>query len=431
MTAEIVCVGTEILLGNIVNTNAVYMASGCAEAGMACYYQTVVGDNPERMEEAIKTALGRADIVLINGGLGPTPDDLTTEVAARVFGRKLIMDAGTKEHLIKSVRKYLDTNPLAKFTENNYKMAMVPEGSVLLENANGQAPGIILEDHGKTAILLPGPPNEFRPMFKNQVMPYLMKKSKHAIVSRTVKIVNLGESMVAARIDDLIQSQTNPTIATYAKTGEVHIRITASAGTPDEAEKLLLPLTEEIERRFGNCIFTENEEETLEESCVRLLKERVLTLTTAESCTGGMVASRIVGVAGASDVFLQGLVTYSNEAKKKYLGVNSETLEAHGAVSPETAFEMASHGCKNSGTDVCLATTGIAGPGGGTPEKPVGLVYIACCIGGRTAVKKLNLSGSREKIRTQSAQHALILLHDCILGIADFSAVPDVKGVVK
>lgn len=414
MIAEIICVGTELLLGNIVNTNAEYLARGCALAGLSCYYQITVGDNPERMETVFRNALTRSDIVLINGGLGPTPDDLTTEVAARVFGRKLVEDEQTRRHIDESIKRYLATNPRVQFTSNNLKMAVVPEGAVLLQNANGQAPGIILEENGKTAVLLPGPPDEMIPMFRNQVLPWLLKKQKQAIVSRTIKIVNLGESMVAAGIDDMISAQTNPTIATYAKTGEVHVRITSAADNEKDAENLLAPDTEELERRFRGNIFTENEDETLEEACLRLLKEKNLTLATAESCTGGMIASRIVNVPGASDSFLQGFITYSNAAKEKYLSVRHETLEEFGAVSEETAREMASGGAAASGCDVCIISTGIAGPGGGTEKKPVGLVYIGCCVRGRVQLKELHLSGNRSKIRTAAAQHALVLLWEML-----------------
>ena len=411
MVAEIVCVGTEILMGNIVNTNAQVMAEGLAEAGISSFYQVVVGDNPGRMEEAFKTALGRADIVLVNGGLGPTPDDLTTEIAARVFGKRLFEDAEVKEHILSLTRAFIASNPNARFTGNNLKMALVPEGASLFRNANGQAPGILMEEEGKRMILLPGPPNEFIPMFRDEVMPYLRRLHGGVLLSKTLKIIGIGESMVADRIGGLIEAQTNPTVATYAKIGEVHVRVTASGADEAEAERTLAPMCEELYRRFGEAIFTDDADVTLEEAIVRLMAERGLTLSTAESCTGGMVASRIVNVAGASDVLISGHVTYANSAKEKYLGVKAETLADFGAVSEECAQEMAEGGVSHTGSDYCVITTGIAGPGGGTPEKPVGLVYIAVSGEGRTKVQKLMLRGGRMTVRTRAAQHALTLLY--------------------
>jgi nicotinamide-nucleotide amidase len=414
MVAEIICVGTEILLGNIVNTNAHFMAERLSEAGLTCYYQTAVGDNPKRMSDTIRTALKRSDIVLINGGLGPTEDDLTIEIAAKVLKRKLVEDPKTLSHIKKSVAKYVRSNKRVTATANNWKMALIPEGSETFQNANGQAPGIVMEENGKCVILLPGPPNELLPMFDEQVMPYLRKKQDRVLVSRTAKIVELGESMVADRITDLYDAQTNPTIATYAKTGEVHVRMTASAATESEAGKLLRPMTAEMKKRFGDLIFTFDEKVTLEESIVRTAAKKKLTLTCAESCTGGMIASRIVNVPGASDVLMQGLVTYSNDAKRKYLGVRESTLSEHGAVSAETAEEMSRGGCRKTGTDLCIASTGIAGPGGGTKEKPVGLVFISCCCRGEVRTEELHLGGNRMKIRTTAAQRALVLLRRCL-----------------
>jgi nicotinamide-nucleotide amidase len=419
MTAEIICVGTEILLGNIVNTNACFMAGRLAEAGVSCYYQSVVGDNPKRMTDAIRTAVRRSDLVLINGGLGPTEDDLTTEIAAKVMKKKLVQDPETLRHVKEGIARYVRSSSRVKATDNNWKMALIPEGARTFQNTNGQAPGIVMEENGCCVILLPGPPNELLPMFDRDVMPFLREKQERVLLSSTVKIVEYGESMVADRIADLYDSQINPTIATYAKTGEVHVRVTASAKTKPEADRLLRPMVRELRKRFGDTIFTTDENVSLEATIIRTMIKKKMTLTCAESCTGGMIASRIVGVPGASGVLMQGIVTYANSAKIKYLGVRKETLEAYGAVSRETAEEMARGGCRRAGTDACISVTGIAGPGGGTKKKPVGLVFISCCVKGKVRTEELHLDGNRMKIRTAAAQRALVLLRRSLIDMEE------------
>lgn len=415
MIVELVCVGTELLLGNIVNTNAAYLAEMCARLGLSCYYQTVVGDNEERMRSVIRTAVDRSDVVILCGGLGPTEDDLTKEIAAEVMGKELYEDPHSKERIQAYMDNYLKTNPKMTLTANNWKQAMVPEGAIVLDNANGTAPGIIIEDGGKTVILLPGPPNELIPMFENQVYPYLHEKQPEVIYSKMIKICGIGESMAETMIKDLIDGQTNPTIATYAKTGEVHLRITARAKDEKEAQKLIKPVVRELKVRFGTNIYTTDEKKTLEEAVLELLKEKELTLSTAESCTGGMLASRLINVPGASDVYKEGFITYSNKAKRKHLMVKKQTLKIYGAVSEKTAKEMAKGCCFNTGSDVSVAITGIAGPDGGTEEKPVGLVYIACCYKKEVYVQELHLNGNRMKIREQATVKALTLLRECIL----------------
>lgn len=415
MVVELVTVGTEILMGNIVNTNAAYLAEMCARLGLKMYYQTSVGDNEKRMFDTIKLAVERSDVVILSGGLGPTQDDITKDTAAKVMGLPLVEDLHTR----KRIQAYFDVLKISrkdiKLTENNWRQAMIPEGAVVLDNYNGTAPGLIIEKDGKTVILLPGPPNELKPMFEHQVYPYLKKKQPEILCSKMVKICGIGESMVETMIEDMISEQTNPTIAPYAKTGEVHLRVTASANSEEEALVLINPVIEELYHRFGPSIYTTEEHETLEETVVKLMKEKNLTLTTAESCTGGAIAARIVNVSGASEVLMQGIVTYSNKAKRKYLGVKKETLKTVGAVSKQTAKQMAKGGCKETGTNVCVSVTGIAGPGGGTKEKPVGLVYIGCCVDGKTTVKEFHFSGNRSRIREQSVMAALTLLRECIL----------------
>lgn len=415
MVVELVCVGTEILLGNIVNTNAAYLAEMCARLGLSCFYQTVVGDNEDRMRFTIKTAVDRSDVVILCGGLGPTKDDLTKEIAAEVMGKKLVEDVHSRERIQAYMNDYLKTNPKMTITENNWKQALIPEGAIVLDNANGTAPGIIIEEGEKTVILLPGPPNELIPMFENQVYPYLRGKQPEVICSTMIKICGVGESMAETRIRDLIDTQSNPTIATYAKTGEVHLRVTAKAKDEKAARELIDPMVKELKKRFGSTIYTTDEKKTLEESVLDLLKEKNLTLSTAESCTGGMLSSRLVNVPGASEVYKEGFITYSNEAKHKYLGVKKSTLKEHGAVSKKTAKEMAKGCCQETGSDASLAVTGIAGPDGGTKEKPVGLVYIACCYKKDVYVQELHLNGNRMKIREQAAVRALTLLRECIL----------------
>lgn len=415
MIAELVCVGTELLLGNIVNTNAAYLAEKCAGLGLSMYYQSVVGDNEERMTKVIRQAMERSDVVILCGGLGPTQDDLTKEVAAKVMGKKLVEDAHTRKCIQEYMDHYLSSHPGLRLAENNWKQAMVPEDALILDNANGTAPGLIMEENGKIMILLPGPPNELRPMFEEQVSPYLREKQPEIIYSRMVKICGVGESMVEDAIRDLIDSQSNPTIATYAKTGEVHLRVTARAGDVADAKKLIKPVVKELKLRFGEKIYTTEEKKTLEECVVELLKDRKLELTTVESCTGGALTARIVNVPGTSDVLKQGLITYSNKAKRKFTLVKKSTLKDEGAVSARTAKEMAQGAISSTGCDISVSVTGLAGPDGGTKEKPVGLVYIGCSCKDKTEVREFHFNGNRSKIREQAVVQGLILLRDCIL----------------
>lgn len=410
MTVELISVGTEILLGNIVNTNAAYLAEQCAGLGLSCYYQTVVGDNEERLAQTIKTALGRADIVILSGGLGPTKDDLTKETAAKVLGRTMWMDEHSKER----IKEYF-TKRKIELTDNNWKQAMVPEGAIVVDNANGTAPGIIIEDNGKRVILLPGPPNELIPMFENSIYPYLCEAEPGIIYSKTVKLCGIGESKAETMVADLIAEQSNPTIAPYAKTGEVHLRITAKAADEKEAKKLIKPVVKELKNRFGMNVYTTDENITLEQSVVDLLLANNLTVTTAESCTGGLLSAKLINVPGVSEVFKSGHVTYSNKAKHKLLGVKKPSLDKYGAVSESVAKEMAKGAAASSKADVAVAITGIAGPEGGSDAKPVGLVYIACSVCGKIKVKEYNFSGNRNKIREGSVIAALTLMRQCIL----------------
>lgn len=410
MTVELISVGTEILMGNIVNTNAAWLAQECAALGLSCFYQSVVGDNAGRLKEQMRTAAERSDVVILTGGLGPTADDLTKETAAELAGKKLVMD----EHSLERVMSYFQIRGI-EMTENNKKQALIPEGAKVLDNDNGTAPGLILENGEKCMILLPGPPNEMRPLFEDQVKPYLKALSPCILYSETVKLCGIGESMAAAMVQDLIDAQENPTIAPYAKIGEVHFRVTAQAKDEKEGKKRVKPVIKELKRRFGQAVFAAKEEDTLEKSVAKLLLKNRMTIAFAESCTGGMIAGRLVNVPGVSKAFGTGYVTYSNKAKRKLLGVKKSTLKQYGAVSLQTAKEMAEGALAASGADAAVSVTGIAGPDGGTAEKPVGLVYIGCCVQGNTFVQEYHFLGNREKIRESTVAAALTFARSCLL----------------
>lgn len=410
MTVELISVGTELLLGSIVNTNAAYLAEQCAGLGLSCYFQSVVGDNEERLSMTLKCAMDRSDIVILSGGLGPTEDDLTKETASKLCGRALV----TSEEWRARISEFFAARNITP-TENNWKQAQVPEGAIVLDNPNGTAPGLIIEQENVKVILLPGPPNELAPLFETGVRPYLEKLTPGVIYSQTVKICGLGESMVETEVKDLIDTQTNPTLAPYAKTGEVHLRVTASAENAKDAKKLTKPMVKELKARFGEAIYTTEEDVTLEKAVEDLLLANKLTLTCVESCTGGLLSARLVNVPGSSEVFKSGLVTYSNKAKRKLLNVKKSTLQKYGAVSAQTAEEMAKGAAFISKCDVTVSVTGIAGPAGGTKEKPVGQVYIACNVKGKITVREYRFSGNRAKVRESAVSAALTLMRSCIL----------------
>ena len=410
MRAEIMAVGTELLLGDILNTNAQFLAQELANLGIEVYYQTVVGDNPQRLKDTIYHAFSRADLIITTGGLGPTEDDLTKETAAEYFGEKLVLD----EKAFNRIKTYFDRTGRV-MTQNNVKQAMVPENNcTVLYNDNGTAPGIIIEKNGKMIVMLPGPPRETVPMFVNQVKPYLAQKQEYTFLSRILRVANVGESAMAARVQDIMDAQTNPTIAPYAKDGEAILRITAKAKSEAEANALIDPVAEKLKERLGDAVYAEGETD-LQTVVAELLIERKLTIATAESCTGGLIASKLIEYPGISEVLLEGCVTYSNDAKMRRLGVKAETLEQFGAVSEETAREMAEGIARTSGAEIGIATTGIAGPGGGSEEKPVGLVYMGLYYKGKTDVKKCNFAGKRQAIRERAAYTALDWLRKAML----------------
>jgi len=324
--------------------------------------------------------------------------------------RQLCLDEHTKER----IQEYFGSRNVDLIPENNWKQAMVPENAIVIDNENGTAPGIIIEENGKSVILLPGPPDELVPMFMNDIYPYLNKLQPETIYSQMVKLCGIGESAAETMIQDLISEQTNPTVAPYAKIGEVHIRVTAKAKDEEEAKKLVKPVVKELKARFGKNVYSTDENETLEDAVVKLLEKNELTVTTAESCTGGMLAARLVNVAGVSEVFREGFITYSNKAKRKLLGVQKSTLKKYGAVSEKTVKEMAKGAALITDSDASLAVSGIAGPDGGTEEKPVGLVYIGCYVNDKVTVREFKFKGNRSKVREQSVVKALTLLRECI-----------------
>lgn len=403
MIVEILNVGTELLMGNIVNTNSAYLAQQCTKEGHSVYYMTTVGDNEQRLCEAIKTGMSRSDILLISGGLGPTMDDITKECVANVCKLNLVEDKEVRE----SIKQYFEIRGKYDIPSNNWKQALVIEGATVLQNENGTAPALFLTNNDCHIFLLPGPPNELKPLFEKEVVPYLRKWQEGVFVTSMIKLSGVGESFVEHQLSDLIKNQTNPTIAPYAKEGEVHLRVTAQGKEEESANKLLIPVVDKIVSQFETDVYTTKEEVTLEESVVSLLKKHHLKISTVESCTGGLIAGRLINVSGASDVLDQGFVTYANEAKEQLVGVQKDTLIKYGAVSEETAKEMAYGVATRYKSDVGLSVTGVAGPTGGTKEKPVGLVYIGCYVNGKTFVKECRFSGNRSKIRENSVAYAL------------------------
>ena len=407
-SAEILCVGTELLLGDIVNTNAAYLSRKLAELGISVYHQSVVGDNPERLKKALFEAAGRCDLIITSGGLGPTYDDLTKETIAEFFGKSLVRN----EEVLADITSYFaETGRI--MTENNKKQADIPEGALVIKNDYGTAPGVIIEDEEReiTAIMLPGPPRELEPMFLYEAMPYLMKRSGSVLVSRNINIFGMGESSVENILRPLMENASNPTIAPYCKEGEVRLRITAKAENSEKAYEMCSEVVEKIlSTEVGAAVYG-IDTDSIEAELVRRLKESGKTFASAESCTGGLIAKRITDISGSSAVFLGGCVTYANSAKEKLIGVSHDTLEKYGAVSEDVAIQMARGARKALGADIAISTTGIAGPDGGSPEKPVGTVWVGISSekGDRAVLLRLSPRRERSYIRTLAASNALFL----------------------
>lgn len=405
MTAEIVCVGTELLLGDVVNTNASDIARRLAELGINVYYQSVVGDNPDRLRDLLSKAVNRSDVVIVTGGLGPTYDDITKETAAEVLGLPLEMDAASES----KIHKMLDDLQIP-FTDNNAKQAMIPKGAVLLENTCGTAPGILLERGSKMLFLLPGPPHEMAAMLESGVVPVLEKRSDTKLKSHSARIFGIGEAAVESVLHDEMVQMTNPTIAPYVKNGEVELRVTARGSTEEECEALMQPVLLSLCERFPNNLYG-IDVPNLQTALVDQLLASGLHIATAESCTGGLISSYITDVPGASDVFECGICSYADRIKHDVLGVSWDTLNTWGAVSAQTAAEMAQGVLHLAGADISVSTTGLAGPSGGTPATPIGTVFVGVATAQSTQVHELHLPrtgpDAREWIRHRAASHAL------------------------
>ena len=401
MKAEIITVGTEILLGDILNTNTHYLSNELANMGVDVYYQITVGDNEKRLLNQLEESFKRSDLVILTGGLGPTEDDITKEVCAKYFGLEMEFNKDSWDKIIE-IHNKMGIIP----TENNKKQAYFPVNSIIIPNNHGTAPGCIMEKDNKTIIVMPGPPREMKPMFDDFVKPFLQKDSEDILKSKVLRIIGVGESKVENDLLDLIDTQINPTIATYAKDGECTVRITAKCKNIEQAEKLISPVCEEIKSRFKEAVYGEDET-TIEDEVAKLLVKHNLTIAVAESCTGGMVSSSLINYPGISSVFMEGCVTYSNEAKMMSLNVKEETLKSVGAVSEQCAKEMAQGVATRHNTKIGLSTTGIAGPEGGSEEKPVGLVYMGIKINDKTIVKRYIFNGDRQQIRYRACKTLL------------------------
>jgi len=410
MKAEILAVGTELLMGQIINTNAQYISQKLNSIGIDVYYHSVVGDNSGRLKESLLNALNRCDLVIMAGGLGPTQDDLTKETVADVLEKKLVLH----EESLERIKLFFDRMK-REMTDNNIKQAYLPEGCTVIENNNGTAPGCIVEKDTKIVVMLPGPPKEMKPMLDDTVIPYLEQKSGYKTVSKYLRVFGIGESQLEDRIMDLVDAQKEVTIATYAKEGQVTVRLTTKCKTYEEAIFKIKPVEEEIAGRLGDNLYS-TEDEELEYVASKLLIEHGITISLAESCTGGMIASRLTDVPGISKVFNRGIVSYSNEAKMENLSVSPETLEKYGAVSRQTAIEMAEGVRKTAKTDLGISVTGIAGPDGGTDQKPVGLVYVALADKSGCDCRELRLTGNRDRIRNMTTLYVFDMIRRYVLG---------------
>ena len=404
MIAEIISVGTELLMGQIVDTNSQYISSKLSEMGIDVFYKSTVGDNPQRLRDTLKTALGRSDVIITTGGIGPTEDDITKETMAELMGFELYMHSES----LQKIESYFEKNHKV-MAEINKKQALMPKGGIVMPNPRGTAPGCIMSQKGKFAVVLPGPPFEMRHMFDQYVVPFLEDKCDDIIYSRYLKICGMGESDVAQNLSELIHNQTNPTLATYASPGEVQLRITAKCKKGEDPIPIVEPVVQQVKEILGNVVYAEDNI-NLDELVAKTLINQGKTLAVAESCTGGMLSSRLVDYPGCSKFLIEGIVSYSNFAKQKHLGVPKEMLDEYGAVSEEVAGAMASGVRKDAGADYGIGITGIAGPDGGTEEKPVGLVYIGIADENGCEVHRYLYSYDRKRIRERTVKTALNLL---------------------
>ena len=413
-TVEILSVGTELLLGNIANLDAQILSQGLSALGLNVYWHTVVGDNPQRAKEAVSLAKARADIIITTGGLGPTCDDLTKNVLAEAFGKKLVYDEGSAQR----IKSYFQRTGRT-MTENNLQQAMLPEGCTILENDWGTAPGCAFAAGGVHVIMLPGPPSECRPMFQYRAVPYLHQFSEGVIASHTLKLFGIGESQMEAQLREQMNTMQNPTLAPYAKEGECELRVTAKAATQEQAQALLLPTVEQVKALFGPLVYGVDVP-SLEYVVLEGLKARRLTLGCAESCTGGLIAKRITDVPGASQVFKGGIVSYTNAVKANVLHVPEELLKQFGAVSAQVALAMARGARTALGCDLAVSSTGVAGPDKDDRGNDVGTAFVAIATPEGEYVRALHLGTRpmRERLRTQIAHHAFDLARRYLSGLS-------------
>ena len=408
---EIISVGTELLLGHVTNTDARDISEMLSKIGINVKYHTVVGDNPERLRKCVETAKSRADIIITTGGLGPTCDDLTKQILAEAFGLRLVENKAEREGLYDYIRYG------KKFTDNNFTQAMLPEGCTVFHNNCGTAPGCGFEKDGKIVVMIPGPPKECNAMFRESALPYLHKLSEELIVSHSVRIFGLGESSVDDIFAEEMNRMTNPTMAPYAKECDCLLQITAKAKSVDEAEKMIAPVMEHVMQRLGDVVYGVDVE-CIEESGIKLLREKNMTFSAAESCTGGELAKRFTDMPGASAFFKGGVVTYTNEAKAKLLGIDPALIEEKGAVSYEVAKAMAENVRALLGTDIGVGVTGLAGPDGDGVHE-VGTVFVSLAVEGETFVKELHMGAMRTRsfIRRMAGNHIYDMMRRWLSGI--------------
>lgn len=394
MRAEIISIGNELLSGDTLNTNTYYITRRLTELGIDVFYHTSVNDDVHILKDVIDISLRRVDLVIFTGGLGPTYDDMTKEVVSSTLGLKLILNDELKEALEDRFRK---NN--RKMTPNNLKQVYIPEGAKYLINEIGTAPGIFLEWKDKVIVMLPGPPKEMKTMFDKYVIPLI--KQDNIIEEKIIKTIGIGESQLESAIEDIIKENKDVYIATFAKEGIVDIKIVVKGKNKDKLEKLLDDTIRKIRSRIGNYIYS-YEDERIEEVVYKILKKKNMKIAFCESCTGGLIASKFTRIPGVSEVFDRALVTYSNTSKMEELNVSPDTLIKHGAVSKETAYEMAKGLMEKTGVDVALSVTGIAGPSGGSDTKPVGLVYIGICTKESSKVIESIFNGDRVSIQNRT-----------------------------
>ena len=404
MIAEILSVGTELLMGQIANTDAQYISRRLSELGVTLYRHTTVGDNPARVKEALGEALGRSDMVITTGGLGPTEDDLTKEMVGEYFHLPMQLHQPSLDE----INRYMSRigRPM---TDNNRKQAYFPEGAIIMPNLCGTAPGCIVEQNGKAVAVLPGPPRELKDMFDRQLAPYLARRSGMHIESKFLRVFGIGESMLETMLIDLFHSD-NPTLALYCGAGEVQARISARAETVEQAQALIEPLEKEIQSRVGDALYGYGVDNSMPNAVLQLLRQRGETVCFAESCTGGRMAASVIDSPGASDAVKESYITYSDAAKARILGVRESTLQVHTAVSAECAREMAEGARRISGADWAVSVTGVAGPDGGTERTPVGTVFIGIAGADGVRVQEFHFRGNRDWVRPLACSNGLNLL---------------------